>query len=129
MEKVVIDSKIKFVKDDIEDIVDKGQTVQEVTTSTSIVEITLSASNSYEFSSPAGTGMKVLKIVSDVPITMSYTSMQNTYDFGARFKEIQLVCNGEEEDMSSDWIARYGAVTITNTSAEDTAHIKIIFTH
>lgn len=128
MKKIVIDSKIKLINDDIEDVIDKEQYVDEVAETSSIVETTITPSNSYVFGN-GSKGMKTLKIVSDIPFTLSYTSQANTYDFGARFKEIQLICNGEDGDMSSDWIARYGSVTITNVSTEDTAHIKIIFTH
>lgn len=129
MEKVVIDSKIKFVKDDIEDVVDKGQYVSEVIADTGVITTTISAGYSYTFAQHSGLGFKFLKIISDVPITMSYTSQANTYDFGVNFKEIQLVANGERGDVSADWIASYGSITITNTSATNVANVKIIFTY
>ena len=129
MEKIVIDSKIKLITDDVEDVIDKEQYVSEVAETSSIVTTKINTEQAYEFENPSGKGIKVLKIVSDQPITMSYTSQQNTYNFGAKFKEIQLITNGENENTSTDWIAQYGSVTITNTSETDVANVKIIFTY
>ena len=129
MEKIVIDSKIKLITDDIEDVIDKEQYVSEVAETSSIVTTKISPEQTYNFENPSGKGIKVLKIVSDQPITMSYTSQANTYNFGAKFKEIQLITNGENADTNADWIAKTGSVTITNTSETDVANVKIIFTH
>ena len=109
--------------------IDKEQYVSEVAETSSIVTTKISPEQTYNFENPSGKGIKVLKIVSDVPITMSYTSQQNTYNFGAKFKEIQLITNGENADANADWIAQYGSVTITNTSTTDVANVKIIFTY
>lgn len=129
MEKIVIDSKIKLITDDIEDVIDKEQYVSEVAETSSIVTTKISPEQAYNFENPSGKGIKVLKIVSDQPITMSYTSQQNTYNFGAKFKEIQLITNGENADTTADWIAKAGIVTIINTSTTDVANVKIIFTY
>jgi hypothetical protein len=129
MEKIVIDSKIKLITDDIEDVIDKEQYVSEVAETSSIVTTKISPEQTYNFENPSGKGIKVLKIVSDQPITMSYTSQANTYNFGAKFKEIQLITNGENADTNADWIAKMGSVTITNTSTTDVANVKIIFTY
>ena len=129
MERIVIDSKIKLITDDIEDVIDKEQYVSEVAETSSIVTTKISPEQTYNFENPSGKGIKVLKIISDQPITMSYTSQQNTYNFGAKFKEIQLITNGENENTPADWIASYGSVTITNTSTTDVANVKIIFTY
>ena len=129
MEKIVIDSKIKLITDDIEDVIDKEQYVSEVAETSSIVTTKISPEQTYNFENPSGKGIKVLKIVSDQPITMSYTSQANTYNFGAKFKEIQLITNGENADTNADWIAKTGSVTITNTSETDVANVKIIFTY
>lgn len=129
MERIVIDSKIKFIKDEVEDVIDKEQYVSEVAETSSIVTTKISPEQSYNFENHSGKGIKVLKIISDQPITMSYTSQQNTYNFGAKFKEIQLIANGESADTTNDWIASYGSVTITNTSETDAANVKIIFTY
>ena len=129
MEKIVIDSKIKLITDDIEDVIDKEQYVSEVAETSSIVTTKISPEQTYNFENPSGKGIKVLKIVSDQPITMSYTSQQNTYNFGAKFKEIQLITNGEDADTTADWIAKMGSITITNTSTTDVANVKIIFTY
>ena len=129
MKKIVIDSKIKLITDDIEDVIDKEQYVSEVAETSSIVTTKISPEQTYNFENPSGKGIKVLKIISDQPITMSYTSQQNTYNFGAKFKEIQLITNGENENTPADWIAFYGSVTITNTSTTDVANVKIIFTY
>ena len=129
MEKIVIDSKIKLITDDIEDVIDKEQYVSEVAETSSIVTTKINPEQTYNFENPSGKGIKVLKIVSDQPITMSYTSQANTYNFGAKFKEIQLIANGENADTTTDWIASHGSVTITNTSTTDVANVKIIFTY
>jgi hypothetical protein len=129
MEKIVIDSKIKLITDDIEDVIDKEQYVSEVAETSSIVTTKISPEQTYNFENKSGKGIKVLKIVSDQPITMSYTSQANTYNFGAKFKEIQLITNGENADTNADWIAKMGSVTITNTSTTDVANVKIIFTY
>jgi hypothetical protein len=129
MEKIVIDSKIKLITDDIEDVIDKEQYVSEVAETSSIVTTKISPEQTYNFENPSGKGIKVLKIASDQPITMSYTSQQNTYNFGAKFKEIQLITNGENADTNADWVAKMGSVTITNTSTTDVANVKIIFTY
>ena len=129
MEKIVIDSKIKLITDDVEDVIDKEQYVSEVAETSSIVTTKISPEQTYNFENPSGKGIKVLKIVSDQPITMSYTSQQNTYNFGAKFKEIQLITNGEDADTLADWIAKMGSITITNTSTTDVANVKIIFTY
>lgn len=129
MKKIVIDSKIKLITDEIEDVVDKEQYVSEVLETSSIVTTKINTESTYNFGTPSGKGIKVLKIISDQPITMSYTSQANTYDFGATFKEIQLVTNGENTDTTTDWIAAYGSITLTNTSTTDVANVKIIFTY
>lgn len=129
MEKIVIDSKIKLITDDIEDVIDKEQYVSEVAETSSIVTTKINPEQIYNFENPSGKGIKVLKIISDQPITMSYTSQINTYNFGARFKEIQLIANGENADTTTDWIASYGSITLTNTSTTDVANVKIIFTY
>ena len=129
MEKIVIDSKIKLITDDIEDVIDKEQYVSEVAETSSIVTTKISPEQTYNFENKTGKGIKVLKIISDQPITMSYTSQANTYNFGAKFKEIQLITNGKDADTLADWIAKMGSVTITNTSTTDVANVKIIFTY
>lgn len=129
MGKIVIDSKIKLITDEIEDVVDKEQYVSEVAETSSIVTTKINPEQIYNFENPSGKGIKVLKIISDQPITMSYTSQINTYNFGARFKEIQLIANGENADTTTDWIASYGSITLTNTSTTDVANVKIIFTY
>lgn len=129
MKKLVIDNKIKLVDESVEDILEKKQTVVDIAETSTIIETVISAENAYSFSSPAGKGMKTLRIISDVPITFSYTSQANTYSLPVKLKEIQFVTNGENKDTSIDWIASYGSVTLTNTSTEDVAHIKIIFTY
>ena len=129
MKKIVIDTKVKEINDNVENLLSKEQYVGEIIDTCSIIETVIAPEGTYQFSNSSGKGMKTLKIISDVPITMSYTSQANTYNFGAYFKEISLITNGANPDTSVDWIASYGSVTLTNTSAEDTAHIKIIFTY
>ena len=97
MEKIVIDSKIKLITDDIEDVIDKEQYVSEVAETSSIVTTKINPEQTYNFENPSGKGIKVLKLLYQ-PITMSYTSQANTYNFGAKFKEIQLITNGEDAD-------------------------------
>ena len=127
--RLVIDTKIKIIEDSVEDIIEKRQYVGEIKETSTVIETIIAPSLTYEFENPSGKGIKTLKIISDVPITMSYTSQMNTYNFGAYFKEISLITNGEDENSTVDWIAKQGTITLTNTSAEDTAHIKIIFTY
>ena len=64
MEKIVIDSKIKLITDDIEDVIDKEQYVSEVAETSSIVTTKISPEQTYNFENPSGKGIKVLKIVS-----------------------------------------------------------------
>ena len=128
MKKLVIDTKTKLVTDDVEDIIDKCQYVGSINETSSVVETTVAPSTSYVVDN-GGKGVKTLRIISDVPFTMSYTSQANTYNFGAHFKDIQLVCNGEDTSSTVDFIAKQGEITITNVSTEDTAHIKIIYTY
>ena len=81
MEKIVIDSKIKLITDEVEDVIDKGQYVSEVAETSSIVTTKIGPEQTYNFENPSGKGIKVIKIISDQPITMSYTSQANTYNF------------------------------------------------
>lgn len=129
MKKLIIDTKIKLTDEGFEDLLDKKQTVIDINETSNVIETVIASSGIYNFQNPSGKGMKALRIVSDVPITMSYTSESDTYNFGAKFKEIQLVANGEENTVNTDWIAQHGIITLTNTSTEDVAHIKIIFTY
>lgn len=128
MKKLVIDTTTKLVTDGLEDILDTNQYVGEIVETSSVLETTIAPSGSYVFDN-GGKGIKTLKVISDVPFTFSYTSQMNTYNFGANFKEISIVCNGASDGATADWIAKNGEVTIANVSAEDTAHIKIIYTH
>ena len=129
MKKLWIETKTKIIDNSVEDVIDLKQTVVDINETYSIYETTIAASGTYTFGSPAGKGIKTLKITSDVALTMSYTSMANTYSLPVRFKEMTIVTNGEDSNISIDWIAEYGSVSLTNTSTEDVAHIKIIFTY
>lgn len=126
--KIVINSITKFLNDEVTDVVDESQSVIDINEDSSVIETTIAPSGTYSLSN-SYKGMKTLRIISDQPITMSYTSQGSPYNFGARFKEIQLVANGEDADSSTDWIASYGNITLQNADADDTAHIKIIYTY
>lgn len=130
MKKLVIETVVKEVNDDIENIIDKSQFVQEITETINKTQTYINPSSTFTFEPfRGGKGVKNIKIISDIPVKMSYTSQADTYNFGCNMKEYTFLGGGDNENRNSDFIAKYGSISLQNIDTEKTAHIKIIYTY
>ena len=130
MKKFVVETIVKEVDNDIENVIDRQQFVSEVEETINVTETYIVASGSLTFSPfQGGTGARSVRIISDLPLKMSFTSMDNSYDFGCYMKEITLLGDEEDTNLTPGFVAKYGSITLANRNTENRAKIKIIYVY
>lgn len=130
MKKLVVETIVKEVNDNVENIIDKTQFVQQVTETINKTETYVAPESTLTVTPfQGGKGAKSIRIISDLPLKMSYTSQATTYDFGCYMNEITLLGDETSEEFTQGFVAKYGSITLENRNTEDTAHVKIIYTY
>lgn len=130
MKKFVVETIVKEINDEVENILDTNQFVQEIEETINITETEIAASSSLSFQPmTGGKGAKSVKIISDIPIKMTYTSMADTFNFGCYMREITLLGDAKTGDSSSYFVANSGSITLQNADTEKSAKVKIIYTY
>lgn len=130
MKKLVVETIVKEVNDDIENVIDRQQFVSEVEETINKTETYVPAGGNLQFQPfQGGKGARSIRIISDIPIKLLYTSMNNSYDFGCYMKEITLLGDEADEDFTAGFISKYGSITLENSDTENVAKIKIIYAY
>lgn len=130
MKKFVVETTVKELNDEVENILSTDQFVQEITEAINVTETEIAPNGSLTFETLTnGKGAKSVRIVSDIPLKMSYTSQANTYNFGCYMKEITLLGDNTDNGYTAGFIAKQGNITLQNADADDTAHLRIIYTY
>ena len=133
MKKIVLETKVKIVDDNIEKIIDESQFTQEITKTIESHSLIIRANSSYEFY-PSGAGVngaKGIRIISDIPINLTHTHQIHTYDFGFYARDITLF-GGEPYESENTYrdgttIGYQGTITLRNRDEEKEAHVRIIY--
>ena len=130
MKKFVVETIVKEINDEVENIVSTDQFVQEITEAINVTETEIAPNGSLTFEPLTnGKGAKSVRIVSDIPLKMSYTSQASTYNFGCYMKEITLLGDTTDNSYSAGFVAKQGNITLQNADTDDIAHVKIIYTY
>lgn len=141
MKKIVVETTVKEINDDVENIIDRTQSVANIEYDICIQNIVInksSDSGSFSFnltSYPKIRGAKGIRIISDCRLNLQHTHMAESYDLGFFVKDITLFLGedtGEHREGETqvyndgDTIGYYGNITLTNKD-DKVANVKIIW--
>lgn len=132
--KIVLETKVKIVDDNIEKIIDESQFVQEVTNTVETHSLIIAAGSSFEFS-PSGAGVKGAKgirITSDIPVKLSHSHTMNNYNTGFYGRDITLFGGtdpnvDEHTEIDQTTLGYLGSITINNRDTQKDANVRIIY--
>lgn len=124
MKKIVVETIVKELNDEVENIIDTNQFIQEIENTIITEERTIVKDSSYTIDATVS-GYKGLRIISDVEIQLKTTYAHQDHRLYCEVREISLF--GSYDDVSSGRIGEMGEIIITNPSAEKDAHIKLVY--
>lgn len=137
MKKVILETKVKLVDDEVVRVLDETKLVEEVSKAYEVKQFHIAANNSITIDITGGEGVrgaKGIKITSDVRLKLSHTHMASNYNVGFYVKEITLFGGqdtGFDDGSTSvytdgDTIGYLGNIVLTN-SEEQPANVKVIW--
>lgn len=140
MKKLVVETIVKEVDGDIENIIDKTQSIANVesTIVTENIVIDKASSNGYFDFVPTNyygiRGAKGIRIISDCRLNFQHSHMATNYNLGFFVKDITLFLGedtGEHEGdvteyIEGDTIGYFGHIILTNKD-DKVANVKIIW--
>lgn len=137
MKKVILETKVKLVDDEVVRVLDETKLVEEVSKAYEVKKFIIAAHSGLTFETMNGEGVrgaKGIKITSDVPLKLSHTHMANNYNVGFYVKEITLFGvqdTGFGDGSTSvytegDTIGYSGHIALTNIQKQP-ANVKVIW--
>ena len=125
MKKIIIETTIKQLDGEVEQIINQNQFVQEVEDTLATIKAVIEPEGQYIFNNRE-MGIKNMIVFSDKPIKISYTSGDNTFVYGEYVNGMMVQGGGASV---ANLIDQNGNITLENESTTDKANITIIYSY